>query len=78
MDKKEYALKKHEEWQGKLEIALRCDIENSEDLGSRIRRGLPSLAWQYPKIPTLAINIQEEVTSLPWLLTAVLFLVSET
>lgn len=32
MDKKEYALKKHEEWQGKLEIALRCDLENSDDL----------------------------------------------
>ena len=32
MDKKEYALKKHEEWQGKLEIALRCEVENRDDL----------------------------------------------
>ncbi len=46
MDKKEYALKKHEEWQGKLEIALRCDIENSEDLAVAYTPGVaePCLA----------------------------------
>lgn len=46
MDKKEYALKKHEEWRGKLEIALRCDIENSEDLAVAYTPGVaePCLA----------------------------------
>lgn len=46
MDKKEYALKKHEEWQGKLEIALRCDIENSDDLAVAYTPGVaePCLA----------------------------------
>lgn len=46
MDKKEYALKKHEEWQGKLEIALRCDIENSDDLAIAYTPGVaePCLA----------------------------------
>ena len=32
MDKKEFALKKHEEWQGKIDIALRCDVNTMEDL----------------------------------------------
>ncbi len=32
MDKKELALKKHEEWQGKLEISCRAELENMEDL----------------------------------------------
>ena len=32
MDKKEYALKKHEEWQGKIEINLRAPINNKDDL----------------------------------------------
>lgn len=46
MDKKEYALKKHEEWKGKLEIALRCDIENSDDLAVAYTPGVaePCLA----------------------------------
>ncbi len=32
MDKKEFALKKHEEWNGKLEIALRAELDNMDDL----------------------------------------------
>lgn len=32
MDNKEYALKKHEEWKGKLEIGLKCDLNSLEDL----------------------------------------------
>ena len=32
MDKKELALKKHEEWQGKLEVTPRCEVENMDDL----------------------------------------------
>ena len=32
MDKKEFALKQHEEWQGKLEISCRAKVETPEDL----------------------------------------------
>jgi len=32
MDKKEFALQKHEEWKGKIEVGLRCDVNTMEDL----------------------------------------------
>ena len=32
MDKKEYALKKHEEWKGKIEVITRAPITNREEL----------------------------------------------
>ncbi len=32
MDKKEFALKQHEEWQGKLEVVSRAKVETPEDL----------------------------------------------
>ena len=32
MDAKEFALKKHEEWQGKIEVTPRCKVESMEDL----------------------------------------------
>jgi len=32
MDKKEFALKKHEEWNGKIELGLRCEVNSMEDL----------------------------------------------
>lgn len=32
MDIKELALQKHEEWQGKIEVGLRCEVESMEDL----------------------------------------------
>ena len=32
MDKKEFALKQHEEWQGKLEISCRAKVKTPEDL----------------------------------------------
>lgn len=32
MDKKEYALKKHKEWSGKIEVVTRCEMETPEDL----------------------------------------------
>ena len=46
MDKKEYALKKHEEWNGKLEVALRCEVNNKEDLAVAYTPGVaePCLA----------------------------------
>lgn len=32
MDKKEFALKKHEEWNGKIELGLRCKVNTMDDL----------------------------------------------
>ncbi len=32
MDKKEFALKKHEEWQGKIEVISRAEVKNREQL----------------------------------------------
>ena len=32
MDKKEFALKKHEEWNGKIELCLRCEVNTMDDL----------------------------------------------
>lgn len=32
MDKKEFALKKHEEWQGKIEVVSRAEVESMADL----------------------------------------------
>ena len=32
MDKKEFALKKHEEWQGKIEVITRAPITNRDEL----------------------------------------------
>lgn len=32
MDKKEFALKKHEEWNGKIELSLRCEVNTMDDL----------------------------------------------
>lgn len=54
MDKKEYALKKHEEWQGKLEIALRCDIETGDDLAVAYTPGVAE--------PCLAISKDTELS----------------
>ena len=32
MDKKEFALKQHEQWKGKIEVISRAKVENSADL----------------------------------------------
>ena len=46
MDKKEFALKKHEEWQGKIEVGLRCEVESMDDLSVAYTPGVaqPCLA----------------------------------
>ncbi len=46
MNAKEFALKKHEEWQGKLEIACRAELNNKEDLAVAYTPGVaePCLA----------------------------------
>ncbi|MBO4266878.1 MAG: NAD-dependent malic enzyme [Lachnospiraceae bacterium] len=46
MDAKEFALKKHEEWQGKIEVTPRCEVESMEDLAVAYTPGVaqPCLA----------------------------------
>ncbi len=46
MDKKEYALKKHEEWQGKIEIVSRAEVKDKESLSVAYTPGVaePCLA----------------------------------
>ncbi|MBO4904313.1 MAG: NAD-dependent malic enzyme [Lachnospiraceae bacterium] len=46
MDAKELALKKHEEWQGKIEVTPRCQVESMEDLAIAYTPGVaqPCLA----------------------------------
>ena len=51
MDKKEYALKMHEQWRGKLDIGLKCNIETREDL---------SVAYT-PGVAEPCIKISEDV-----------------
>ena len=40
MDKKEFALKQHEEWQGKLEISCRAKVKTPEDLAGAYTPGV--------------------------------------
>ena len=46
MDAKELAMKKHEEWQGKIEVNCRCEVETMEDLSVAYTPGVaqPCLA----------------------------------
>lgn len=46
MDAKELAMKKHEEWQGKLEVVPRCEVETMDDLSVAYTPGVaqPCLA----------------------------------
>ena len=39
MDKKEFALKQHEEWQGKLEIACRAKVKTPRGSGCCLYSG---------------------------------------
>ena len=57
MSIKEKALKLHEKWQGKLEIASKCEVASSEDLALAYTPGVaepclaiakdPKAAYQY-------------------------------
>ena len=54
MDAKEFALKEHERWQGKLEISLRCKVESMEDLSVAYTPGVAQ--------PCLAIKENTELS----------------
>ena len=59
MDKKEFALKQHEEWQGKLEISCRAKVKTPEDLAVAYTPGVAEpclkisedtdLSYKYPR-----------------------------
>ena len=51
MDKKEFALKKHEEWKGKIEVVSRAKLETPEDL---------SIAYT-PGVAEPCLKISEDV-----------------
>ena len=54
MDKKEFALKQHEEWQGKLEVVSRAKVETPEDLSVAYTPGVAE--------PCLAISEDVELS----------------
>ena len=49
MDKKEFALKQHEEWKGKIEVISRANIETPEELSVAYTPGVaePCLCLLY-------------------------------
>ena len=53
MDKKEYALKKHEEWRGKLATRVKAPITNKEELAVAYTPGVAE--------PCLAIRKDESL-----------------
>lgn len=54
MDAKEFALKKHEEWNGKVEVVPRCQVETMEDLSVAYTPGVAQ--------PCLAISDDVELS----------------
>ena len=57
MDAKEFALKEHERWQGKLEISLRCKVESMEDLSVAYTPGVAQPCLAIRKIQNFPISI---------------------
>lgn len=54
MDKKEYALKKHEEWHGKLEVVSKAPITNKEELAVAYTPGVAEPCLEIAKDESLA------------------------
>ena len=54
MDKKEYALKKHEEWQGKLSIECKAPVTNREELAVAYTPGVAEPCLEIAKDESLA------------------------
>ena len=53
----EEALKKHEKWQGKIEIALRCPLDNKEDLSLAYTPGVAAPCLAIEKNPSLSFSL---------------------
>ena len=55
MDKKEFALKQHEDWQGKIEVISRAKIETPEELSVAYTPGVAEpVSYTHLTLPTKA------------------------
>ena len=61
MDAKEFALKQHEEWSGKIEVVSRAKLETPEDLSVAYTPGV-ALAGGVVRNIIYLINIQDVIT----------------
>ena len=71
MDQKEYALKKHEEWGGKLSTESKCPLKTKEDLAlfDLTNQSLPirnlqisnTKAWANSKSLSLNLSLDQEL-----------------
>ena len=61
MDKKEFALKQHEEWQGKLEIACRAKVKTPEDLAVAYTPGVAEPCKVIAKNKEAAADLSRQI-----------------
>ena len=57
MDIKEEALKKHYEWQGKIEVISRAPINTREDLSLAYTPGVAQACLEIQKDPSLSYKL---------------------
>ena len=62
MDAKEFALKQHEEWSGKIEVVSRAKLETPEDLSVAYTPGVAEPCLKLQKMLIYLINIQDVIT----------------
>ena len=65
MDKKEFALKQHEDWHGKIEVVSRAKVTNREELLLHTHRVLQSLVLKFQRTWICHINTQDVQILLP-------------
>ena len=65
MDIRKESLKKHYEWNGKIEVVSRVPINSAEDLSLPILRVLQNRVLKFRRTMTSLLNSQEETTLLP-------------
>ena len=62
MDYMKESLKKHYEWQGKIEITARSKVRNKEDLSLAYTPGVAQACLEIQKISVSLTNLQEDGT----------------
>lgn len=65
MDIRKESLKKHYEWNGKIEVVSRVPINSAEDSLLPILRVLQNRVLKFRRTMTSLLNSQEETTLLP-------------
>lgn len=65
MNIREESLKKHYEWNGKIEVIAKTKVNDSKALSLAYTPALPSRALKYKRIITKVMNSPEETIS--WL-----------